>query len=151
MLIALYHSKKPVQVADDLWITSLGRENLTQHYVGGEGYTGCKAMHAQPDDIDAAIQLDPETCEPLRNWLDAMAETDRVCEQDWPNVAAALELEDEARAEFVKYVHDLSLARANTARETSPNSPPSIPAFLFWEGEYEDVHASGMALQGARG
>src|SRR5271157_3157713 len=85
MIVAILLSGVPVEVVTAIGqsakVRSLGRENLTQHYAGGVGYEGSKETITTTDNINAVTTIDPDKCEALQNWMDAMAATDRIAEQ----------------------------------------------------------------------
>lgn len=116
MIAAITSSGVPVEVEHAAcWVAqirSLGRENISQSYVGGKGYVSTKFKNVDRGALEFVVRLDPETCDELRNWQDAMAKSDEIADSDWPDVAAALEVENQARRAFVEYVHNHSLDRS---------------------------------------
>jgi hypothetical protein len=107
MIAALLPSNTPVEITDAAAgiasAMSIGRENIGQSYIGGIGYTGVRAVSLDAAELIAVAQLDQD-CEPLRNWLDAMSDTDRLADEHSPATAAALEIEADARQAFADYI-----------------------------------------------
>lgn len=156
MIAAILRNGVPVQVDDAIpggaLVTSLGRDFINQHYVGGEGYVGSKYSGVALEDL-AEVALLPEQCDPLQNWIDAMDDVDRLCDEHSEATAAALEIERQAQEAFLQFIHENRLAPHQPDDEITPLSPQAIHEFDFGKGD-EDAQAlcsAGVALQGARG
>lgn len=132
MIAALLRSDQVVRVEDvtkpeDLppyvEVSALDRLPLTQHYIGGVGWVDCLTSFIPLDALECAVYLDPETCEPLQNWQDAMHDTDLLADQHSWATRAAIEAEERARLAFVNFIHSLSVARQPVKVEITPNFP----------------------------
>jgi len=150
MIVAITKSEVPVEVERaacwDAQIRSLGRENLNQSYVGGEGYKGTKFANVDRAELEFVATLEPETCEPLQNWLEAMEATDLMADNDWPDVSAALAQEEGARRAFIEYVHKNSIRRSENKNEISPEYARN-PAINHVEVRIEELsNSQRMAL-----
>jgi hypothetical protein len=130
MIAALLQGTIPVEINDagDGWalVTSLGRENLGQSYVGGQGYTGCKFTSVDPAELTSIAQFDETECEELNAWYAAIAETDRRADET-RFVLDYFSAEDRAREEFIKFIHAHSVQRVNEQIEITPFLPQSLP------------------------
>jgi hypothetical protein len=124
MIAAILKNDIPVEIEDAgpgfALVTSMGRENIYQHYVGGEGYQGTKFASVDPDLLSAVALVDPKTCEPLQNWNRAMNDVDRLASEQSPAIAAALDIEEDARRAFIDHIRLNALQRA---------IPVEIPAY----------------------
>ena len=152
MIAAILTSRIPVTITDahsgGAVVTALGRDNLDNHYVGGEGYVPTKTTFVTPDALAAVAVIDEENCDKLQSWIAAMEDTDFLASDESPATGAALEIEANAYYAFVDYIRTHSLPRQNGKTEITPLSTPAIPEFVFGEGDYaENLHRSGLALQ----
>jgi hypothetical protein len=148
MIAAILPSGIPVAVeeadANSAFVRSLGRDNLGHHYVGGEGYTASKSTFVEREDLSNVTTFDPHNCDALRNWMDAMTDVDNLADDHAPETTAALMIEDLARQNFVEFLHEHSLARAEDAREITPTFPQFHPEFPPADLLVEDRNGSHL-------
>lgn len=114
MIAALLHNTTPIIVEGTtkdatgtryaVCRTIAKSEMIGQAYEGGVGYVSSRFATLPAEYLSAAVAIDPEDCEPLANWLDAMAATDDMADDHHPDTYVAMMKEDAARKAFVEYL-----------------------------------------------
>ena len=132
MIIALLETGQIVEVENALLgcasVRNLGRESIGQSYVGGMGYIGTPFTTVQASELVAAVQVDPDNCRHLQDWLKAMETSDRMADNHHPDTAAAFAIEDRAKKtleEFICVMHDIQ-AEQRAALATLQAMQPAV-------------------------
>lgn len=152
MIAAILLNGLPVEVTEMsgilAFVTSLGRDNIGQSYVGGWGYMGTKFTSIAPANLVSVAQFDETACPEYQNWQKAMSDVDRLIDNHDPAVGAALDIEEETEKAFIAFVHSHSLQRKAPAIEIAPLSPQLSKV---WGGVNAHVSTARMAIHGEGG
>lgn len=130
MIIAITKTGLIVEVLDargcSAFVLNLGRENIDQHWVGGEGYKGTRAAHMKAENFEhVALLADDDPC--ITAYMELQHSVDQLADQRSPDTGAACSLEDRARQNLLDHIISNSLPRATIEVENPSNSPQNPP------------------------